>query len=154
MDGPAFKIDARTVHQIILRNVHEDSDAYVYLKPLLRRQDGSLDIQALRGRYQSEASVQAIINNAKSVLCNLRYKNERSFSFERFSAKLQKAHDDLEEAGRQVHNGDIVDALWQSIELQAYLASLKVDYQRRNRDYKLILQDIAAEVAVKRQPRT
>jgi len=37
MEGPAFKIDARTVHQIILRNVHEDSDAYVYLKPLLRR---------------------------------------------------------------------------------------------------------------------
>jgi len=85
MDGPAFKIDAPTVYQIILRNVHEDSDAYVYLKPLLRRQDGSLDIQALRGRYQSEASVQAIINNAKSVLCNLRYKNERSFSFERFT---------------------------------------------------------------------
>ena len=36
--------------------------------------------------------------------------------------------------------------------MQAYLASLKVDYQRRSRDYKLILQDIAAEVAVKRQP--
>jgi len=155
MDGPAFKIDARTVHQIILRNVHEDSDAYVYLKPLLHRQAGSLDIQALRGRYQSEASVQAIINNAKSILCNLRYKNERSFSFERFSAKFQRAYDDLEEAGRQVHNGDIVDALWQkiqSIELQPYLASLKVDYQCRNRDYNLILQDIAAEVAVKRQP--
>ena len=100
MDGPAFKIDARTVHQIILRNVHENSDAYVYLKPLLRRQDGSLDIQALRGRYQSEASVQAIINNAKSVLCNLRYNNERYFSFERFSAKLQRAYDDLEETGR------------------------------------------------------
>ena len=37
MSGPAFKIDAHTVHQIIHRNVHEDSDAYTYLKPLLRR---------------------------------------------------------------------------------------------------------------------
>ena len=35
MDGPAFKIDARTVHQIILRNVQEDSDAYVYLTTLM-----------------------------------------------------------------------------------------------------------------------
>ena len=78
MDGPGFKTDARTVHQIILRNVQQDSDAYVHLKPLLRRQDGSLDIQALRDRYQSEASVQATINNAKAVLVNLRYKNERS----------------------------------------------------------------------------
>jgi len=154
MEGPAFKIDARTVHQIILRNVHEDSDAYVYLKPLLRRQDGSLDIRALRDRYQSEASVQATINSAKAVLSSLRYKNERSFSFERFSSKLQKAYDDLEEAGRRVHNGDIVDALWPMIqcnELQTYVASLKVDYQRQSRGYKLILQDIAAEVAVKRQ---
>ena len=30
MEGPAFKIDARTVHQIILRNVHEDSDARLF----------------------------------------------------------------------------------------------------------------------------
>ena len=36
--------------------------------------------------------------------------------------------------------------------MQAHLASLKVDYQLRNRDYKLILHGIAAEVAVKRQP--
>ena len=45
--------------------------------------------------------------------------------------------------------------MWPKIqcnELQAYVASLKVDYQRQSRDYKLILQDIAAEVAVKRQP--
>jgi len=111
MNGPGFKIDARNEHQIILRNVHEDSDAYAYLKPLLRRQDGSLDFKALRNRYQSEASTPSIINNAKSVLSNLRYKNERSFSFERFSAKLQKAYDDLEEPGHQGHNGDIVDAL-------------------------------------------
>ena len=126
--------------------MQEDSDAYVYLKPLLRRQDGSLDIQALRDRYQSEASIQATINNAKAVLSNLRYKNERSFSFDCFSAKLQKAYNDLEEAGRQVHNGDIVDALWPKIqcnELQAYVASLKVDYQRQSRGYKLTLQDIA-----------
>jgi len=91
----------------------------------------------------------------KSILSNLRYKNERSFCFEGLSAKLQKAYDDLHESGRTVHNGDIVDALWhkiQSPDLQTYLASLKVDYQRQNRDYKLILQDIAAEVAVKKQP--
>jgi len=114
-----------------------------------------LDIKALRNRYQSEAYTQFIINNAKSVISKLRYKNERSFSFERFSAKLQKAYDDLHESGRTLHNGDIVDALWhkiQSPDLQTYLTSLKDDYQHRNRDYKLNLQDIAAEVAVKKQP--
>ena len=79
----------------------------------------------------------------------MHYKNERSFSFKKFSAKLQKAYDELEDAGREVNNRDIVDDLWSRIqapELQVYVASLKVNYQQIPRDYKLILQDIAAEV--------
>ncbi len=155
LTGEKFKVDARTVHQIILRNVHEDSDAYTYIKTLLRHRNGRRDMIALRERYSSDATRQTIINSAKGTLDNLRYKNERSFSFERFSAKLQRAYDELEENGRPVHNGDIVDALWariQSSDIQNYLASLRVDYQRNpDRNYKLILQDIAGEVAMKRQ---
>ena len=80
------------------------------------------------------------------------YKNERSFSFEKFSAKLQKAYDELESNGRKVDNGDIVDDLWariQNPDVQMYISSLKVDYQRAPRPYQAILQDIAAEIAAK-----
>ena len=148
LTGPEYQQDARTVHKIILKNVHEDSDAYTYIKTLIRRRDGRRDILALRERYSSDATRQGIINAAKKALATLRYKNERSFSFEKFSAKLQQAYDELEASGRQVNNGDIVDELWERIQtpdLQLYVASLKVDYQRNPRDYKLILQDIAAE---------
>ena len=150
LEGPKFQADARTVHQILLNNINEDSDAYTYIKTLLRHRDGRRDIQALRERYSSESSKHAIINAAKSSIERLRYKNERAFSFEKFSAKLQKAYDDLESNGRPVHNGDIVDALWPMIldsSLATYLASLKVDYQKNPRNYKSILQDIAGEVA-------
>ena len=153
--GEEFRVDARTVHQLILKNVSEDSDAYTYIKPLLRFRDGRRDILALRERYSSDATKQAIINSAKASLEVLKYRNERSFSFEKFSAKLQKAYDELEENGRPVHNGDIVDALWgkiQGSDIQTFLASLKIDYQRNpERSYKLILQDIAAEVAAKQR---
>ena len=81
--GEDYKIDARTVHQLILRNVNEDSDAYTYITPLLRRRDGRLDILALRDKYHNDATKQAIINSAKATLSHLRYKNERSFSFEK-----------------------------------------------------------------------
>ena len=64
--GEDYKIDARTVHQLILRNVHEDSDAYTYIKPLLRRPDGCLDILALCDRYHNDATKQAIINSART----------------------------------------------------------------------------------------
>ena len=90
----------------------------------------------------------AIINKAKNALQNLIYKNERSFSFEKFSSKLQKAYNELEDNGRAVNNMDIVDGLWkriQATDIQLYVASLKVEYQRNPRSYKLILQDIAAE---------
>ena len=86
--GPKFKVDARTVHQIILNNVQEDLDAYTYIKPLLRPKDGRRDIKALHNRYSSNTTKQAIINSAKDILENLQYKNERSFNFKRFSARF------------------------------------------------------------------
>ena len=149
LTGQMFNQDARTVHKIILKNVHEDSDAYTYIKTLIRHRNGRRDMQALRLRYSSDATKQAIINKAKNELQNLCYKNERRFSFEKFSLKLQKAYDELEDNGRAVNNGDIVDALWRRIQasdIQMYVASLKVEYLRSPRNYKLILQDIAAEV--------
>eukprot|EP00980_Cylindrotheca_fusiformis_P016882 scaffold5113_cov72-Cylindrotheca_fusiformis.AAC.1 len=50
----------------------------------------------------------------------------------------------------KVHNGDIVDGLWSKIQdpdLQYYLSSLMIDYENNPRDYKLILQSIAAKIA-------
>ena len=154
LEGDEFRLDARTVHQLIISNVVEDSDAYTYIKTLLRHRDGRRDILALRMRYENDATKQAIINSAKASLEGLRYKNERGFTFEKFSSKLQKAYDELADNGREVNNGDIVDSLWariQNPDIQMYLSSLKVDYQKSPRSYKLILQDIAAEVATKKQ---
>mmetsp|Transcript_26809 Transcript_26809/g.40567 ORF Transcript_26809/g.40567 Transcript_26809/m.40567 type:complete len:162 (-) Transcript_26809:308-793(-) len=101
LDGPEFQVDAQTVHTLILNNVHEDSDAYTYNKPLLRHRNGRCNIIALRERYHSDVTKQAIINTAKSVLENLRYKNEKSFSFEGFSSKLQKAYPDTMQSTRR-----------------------------------------------------
>ena len=148
LTGVEYTQDARTVHKIILKNIHEDSDAYTYVKPLLRHRNGRRDILALRERYASDATRQTVINKAKNRLTSLRYKNERSFTFEKFSSELQKAYDELDASGRPVINGDIVDALWDRIQapdLQVFISTLKVEYQRNPRDYRLILQDIAAE---------
>ena len=147
--GPEYIQDARTVHKIISKNVDQTADAYTYIKSILRHRNGRQDILALRERYSSDAAAQGIINKAKNDLANLQYRNERNFSFEKFSSRMQKAYNDLAAQGREVNNGDIVDALWdriKHIQLQHYVASLKVDYQCNQRDYRLILQDIAAEV--------
>ena len=147
--GEMFTQDARTVHQIILRNIHEDSDAFAYLKPLWAKEDGRKDILELRERYESEGNRQALINNARATLNSLRYKNERSFPFERFCARLQGALDDLEQCGRPEPNGNVVDALWDKIqapELQSFLNALKVDYLRTPCSYRQLLKEIASQI--------
>ena len=48
LTGVDYKQDARTVHKIILKNINEDSDAYTYVKTLLRHRDGRRDIRSLR----------------------------------------------------------------------------------------------------------
>ena len=147
--GTDYRQDIATVHQIIVRNIAEDSDAYTYIKPKLRMEDGRKDYKALIERYENEAAQQERIHEANRTLENLIYRNERSMSFEVFSAKLQRSLDALNECGRAQHNGDIVDKLWgriQNPELQPFVQALKVQYTRTQRDYKDILIDIASQV--------
>ena len=78
----------------------------------------------------------------------------RGVFFEKLSLKLQKVYDKLGANSCKVDNGDIVDNLWtriQNLDIQVYISSLKVDYHHNKQDYKLILQDIAAEIAAKPQ---
>ena len=79
----------------------------------MRYRNRRRDILTLRYRYISDTTRKAIIDVAEYTFENLRYKNERGFSFDKFSAKLQKEYDILEDNGQNVHNGDIVDALWE-----------------------------------------
>ena len=63
--GNAYLQDKLTVHNIILRNITDGSDAFTYVKPYLTKDDERLDIQAHRGRYENSAMHEQYINNAK-----------------------------------------------------------------------------------------
>ena len=63
-------------------------------------------------------------------------KMREALLFECFNSKLQKNCDNLEQNGRPVDNGDIVDSLWKKIQdpnRQIFLAALKVEYMRNPR---------------------
>ena len=149
LEGPEYTIDKRTVHQIIIRNVAEDSDAYTYIKPKVNREDGRVDIKALENRYENSATKQERINAANRVLDSLIYKNERIMSFEAFSRKLQEAVDDLTDNGREPHDGDIVDWIWKRVQnpqLIPFIEALKVAYINTPKTYQEILMEIASQV--------
>ena len=149
LTGMNFRHDAKTVHQIILKNISEESDAYTYIKPFLRHEDGRRDIVALRGRYENVSSLETRVNEAKQLFDSLQYRNERHMPFEQFVAKFHRAVDELEMGGRPMHNLDIVDAMWGKIvcpELKGFLDALKVAQIRTPRGYADLLQDIATEI--------
>lgn len=147
--GAKFKTDALTVHNIITRNISEASDAYTYIKPRIKKNNGRLDIIALKERYENKAMHETCINEAKKVLQTITYRNERAMKFEKFVANFQKAIDDLERYGRGMHDADIVDMIWPKMcnpELASYVVSLKVHHQHQRRGFREILQDIATQV--------
>ena len=149
LEGAKFIQDSRVVHQIISRNIAEESDAYTYIKPNIRKEDGRVDYLALAGRYDNHASRETRINEAKRTLQSIQYRNERSMPFEKFVDKFQQAIDDLEAGGRPMHNDDIIDMLWPKIinnEIREYIVALKVDQARNHRGFRDIIQDIASEI--------
>ena len=138
-DGNTYRLDILDVNGVILRNIAEYSDAYTYVKIKIRIDDGRVGIKALRVRYENPAMQDMHIKEAKKTLANIKYRNERAMTFEKFAATFQKAIDDLEMYGRGMHNGDIVDLICTRMgnpELAPYVVSMKVHYQAVRRGYK------------------
>jgi hypothetical protein len=111
----ALKQDRLTVHNIVLRNIADGSDAFTYVKPHLKKDNGRVDIKALRDQYENPAMQEQYINKAKQTLETLTYCNERALKFEKFVAKFVKAVDELGKRNRGMHNADIVDMIWQKM---------------------------------------
>ena len=61
-EGPSFAEDNLTVNYIILRNIADDSDAFTYLKPHIKKNNGRLDGKSLRKRYENAAMQEQYIN--------------------------------------------------------------------------------------------
>jgi hypothetical protein len=148
-EGPSFAQDALTVHNIIIRNISDGSDAFTYVKPLIRQDNGRLDVKALRARYDNAAMHEQYVNEAKRTLEHITYRNERAMKFEKFVGMFVKAVDELDKYNRKMHNEDVVDLVWKKMtnpELSQYVTALKVQFQREPRNYQAILQDIASQV--------
>jgi hypothetical protein len=149
LTGLDYDADRKTVHLFLLNNISEDSDAHAYIHPLVSRNNGRLDWQALCERYENDATVQARVNQANKTWNMLVYKNERAMSFEAFSKKLTKALQYFVDAGRTKHDGDVIDWIWDHVqcgELSQHLTALKVGQSLNMRTSKQILQELAKEV--------
>ena len=54
-EGNVYLQDKLTLNNIIHQNIADGSDAFTYVKPYIKKDDGRLDTQAPRGRYEYAA---------------------------------------------------------------------------------------------------
>ena len=77
LTGILYKQDNFTVHNIILRNISDASDAFTYVKPYIKKYDVRTDIKALRSRYENVAMQEQYVSKARRTIETIQYINER-----------------------------------------------------------------------------
>ena len=73
-----FDYDKRAVHNILISNIVDDSDTYIYLKPSIKSENGAVYIPLLRDRYENVATMQERVDDSNGALYSLIYKDERA----------------------------------------------------------------------------
>ena len=89
LEGPKFEADARKVHQIINSCVIGEH-AEQWTKPHRKKQNGRIDIKALREHYRGKGNQTRRITDAERLRDTLHYKGESSMPFATFLSKCQK----------------------------------------------------------------
>ena len=108
LTGELYKQDNLTVHNIILHNIADTSDAFTYVNPYIKKNDGRTDIKALRSRYENVAMQEKYVSEANRTIDTMQCRNEIAMTFKKFVSKLVKSVYELEKRGRGMQNADVV----------------------------------------------
>lgn len=149
-DGAKYKEDCKSVHEIVMNNVAEGSEAYGHLKPILRKNDGRADIKALKRIYGGGAMRAIRIKVAENSFESVSY-GDRGRTFEQFSSTLRHAVEELKENDRPMDNEKIVEEIFKKVKhpkLIPLISTMKVAQVRDGvPPYTEVLTDLAKHVA-------
>ena len=84
------------MHNIILCNISDASDAFTYVKPYTKKDDVRNEIKALCSRYENVAMQEKYLSETNPTIETIHYINERAITFEKFVNKLVKTINELE----------------------------------------------------------
>ena len=130
------------VHTIILRNIADASDAFTYVKPYIKKDDGRYYIQALRSRYENVAIQEQYVSKAKRTIETIQY-GKNGNDVQMFCQQARQSCQRTRKLGRDMHRYEIVEIIWQRVrnaELIQYLTTLRVQFQHQLRNYREVLQ--------------
>jgi hypothetical protein len=114
LTGAAFVTDNKVVHQF-LTELTNGTDADNWIRPHRRTQDGRAAWQDLCAHYDGDAEGDKRVTVARHDIKIIHYRNESSFSFERYSTRLKKAFATLAQYGQPRNEKEKVETLLDQI---------------------------------------
>jgi hypothetical protein len=153
LTGPAFKSDARKVHQLLVGFVQGEIAA-TWIKDHKKKHDGRIDMKALRAHFSGKGHKSVQLKEAEALRTNLHYKNERVMTFENFLTKMQYMFLAYEDNKEKFLEAQKIRSLFDKVQhpnLEMTKQSLQISYNLDNEDgrvdYNFIVNSLSAEVA-------
>ena len=112
--GAAYRTDNKTVHSL-LAELTNGTEADTWIKSHRRSQDGRQAWNDLVGHYDGPAEGDKRVTVARNDIKVIHYKNESSFSFEKYSTRLKKAFSTLAQYEQGKSEKEKVDILLSQI---------------------------------------
>jgi Ca2+-binding EF-hand superfamily protein len=106
--GRIFQSDTQKVYHI-LKSDTVRTDEWEWIKVYDSNQDGHLAFKALREHYDGPGEINKRISLTRTQIKKLFYKNEQTFSFEKFITKLNGAFQMLAECHEDLMEKNMVD---------------------------------------------
>ena len=120
--GAAYSQDNKKVGEY-LNALLSGQDAHEWIKDFVRSLDGRAMMVALRTHYLGPSQIEARLDKAKAVKDNAYYRNEATYSFEKFTTDLEKAYSTLAKHGETVTEAEKLRLL--RLKIQTDNASFK-----------------------------
>ena len=112
--GRAYSTDNREVHRV-LDELTLGTDAADWIKSFRRQHDGRAAWNALCMHYDGPAEGDKRVTVARANIESAFYKNESTFSFEKYSTRLKKAFDTLRQYNQPKSSKEEVDILLKGV---------------------------------------
>lgn len=112
LQGVVFRNDSQRV-LLIIKSLTTGTDAENWIKGI---SCGRMAMRALQDHYDGSAEAEKRKEAARADIKSLFYKNESSFSFERYINRLKKSFDTLEKYGVPIYEEDKVKYLLDKIQ--------------------------------------
>lgn len=99
LQGPEFQADDQAVF-LKLKELTQGEPAYEWVREFEGNMSGRRAMQSLRTHFEGLGEVSKRVTLAESAIQNAHYRNEFTFSFEKYATKLKQAYTILEKHGQ------------------------------------------------------